>query len=251
MDKGLYLSMHSAKQLQTMQQINANNLANANTVGFKADFIGFLENAIDTHHLPTRSYSEAQDLGTHFEQGHLINTQNPLDVAITGEGFFAIENRQGEEAYTRRGDFVVSPEGYLQTTSGLKVLGDSNEPIILPEFSAVSIAKDGVVSVVPRGSEANAMVEVDRIKLVAVDGERIGKGADGLIYAENARGQKISLAADAKVTIRSGVLEGSNVNATQSMITMIELSRAFEMQLKYFEQAEDNDRQSSQLMRAQ
>ncbi len=248
MDKGIYLSMHSAKQILTMQQVNANNLANANTTGYKSDFIGFMEQATPAHHLETRSYSTPTELGTHFKSGALQYTQNPLDVAVNGDGFFAVQNINGQVSLSRRGDFHVGPEGFLKNGAGQFVLGESNDPIQLPDFSSVSVGRDGVISVLPKGAAATNMIEVDQLKLVKMNTNQLQKNNEGSLDIKGF-GNNENLESSADVVVSSGTLEMSNVNPTESMVTMIELARAFEMQLKYFEQADSNAQKSERLMR--
>ncbi|MCK5881034.1 MAG: flagellar basal body rod protein FlgF [Sinobacterium sp.] len=248
MDKGIFLAMHSAKQILTMQRVNANNLANANTTGFKSDFVGFMESPTPTHHLETRSYSTPMSLGTHFKSGSLQYTQNPLDVSINGNGFFAVQNANGQVSLSRRGDFTVGAEGFLRNGAGQFVLGESNEPIQLPEFTSVSVGRDGVISILPMGGSAANMIEVDQLKLVSMNVNRLKKNDEGsLDISQFSRGD--TLDSDASVVLSSGTLEMSNVNPTEAMVTMIELSRSFEMQLKYFEQADTNSQKSERLMR--
>lgn len=248
MDKGIFLSMHSAKQIMAMQQVNANNLANANTTGFKSDFIGFMEHATPTHHLDTRSYSAPTALGTHFKAGSLQYTSKPLDVAINGNGFFAVKNENGQLSLSRRGDFHVGPEGFLKNGAGQLVLGESNQPIQLPDFTSVSVGRDGIISVLPKGGSATNMIEVDQFKLVSMDVTRLKKNDFGSLDIKGL-GPGENLDSDASIVLSSGTLEMSNVNPTESMVTMIELARAFEMQLKYFEQADTNSQKSEGLMR--
>ncbi len=250
MDKGIYLSMHSAKQLLSMQQINANNLANANTSGFKSDFIGFMENETLAHHLPTRTYTSSLGLGTHFKAGHQNSTNRPLDVAVDGPGFLLVENRLGAKTLTRRGDFSVDPNGFLVNGEGAKALDESGDAIQLPEFSSVSVGSDGVISVQSLGSAVNNLSEVGQFKLVKIDLNRIQKLADGSLSIKGLNPNQL-IDSDASVRLRSGVLESSNVNPTESMVNMIELSRAFEMQLNYFEHARINSEKSERLMRVE
>jgi flagellar basal-body rod protein FlgF len=146
------------------------------------------------------------------------------------------------EAYTRAGDLRVTPTGALTTASGLPVLSDSG-PLVIPPSTTVSIGDDGTVSVVPQGSAPFAVTQVDRIKLVNPPTKDLQKGDDGLLRLKTGGKAK----SDDTVSITSGMLESSNVNAAQSLISMIELQRLYEFQIKSINST-DQDEQSAERM---
>ena len=144
---------------------------------------------------------------------------------------------------TRHGSLKVSENGVLQTQSGLNVMGDAG-PITIPPEVTIAIAKDGTVSTIPSGSKPSAVQVIGRLKLVNPDEQNITRGSDGLFVTKDGS----TLDPDASVTVAGGMLEGSNVNVVDSMVTMINLARSFEMQMKLLTNAENNATKASQLL---
>ncbi|MGZ8161914.1 MAG: flagellar basal-body rod protein FlgF [Methylobacter sp.] len=243
MDRSLYIAMSGAKQTLLAQTANANNLANAQTTGFKSDLEQFRSMPVFGSGFPTRVYAMTERPGTDFSPGSIQTTGRELDVAINGEGLFAVQGADGNEAYTRAGDLRITPEGLLQTGSGLQVLGQ-NGPVSIPPAQKLTIGEDGTISVIPLGSDATTLAEVDRIKMVNPALENLEKRNDGLLHLKDGN----PLEAGADVRLVSGALEGSNVNAIQSMVEMIELARNFELQTKVMKTTDENSGVSSRLM---
>ncbi|MGZ8241585.1 MAG: flagellar basal-body rod protein FlgF [Methylobacter sp.] len=243
MDRSLYIAMSGAKQTLLAQTANANNLANAQTTGFKSDLEQFRSMPVFGSGFPTRVYTMTERPGTDFSPGSIQTTGRELDVAINGEGLFAVQGADGNEAYTRAGDLRITPEGLLQTGSGLQVLGQ-NGPVSIPPAQKLTIGEDGTISVIPLGSDATTLAEVDRIKMVNPALENLEKRNDGLLHPKDRQ----FLEAGADVRLVSGALEGSNVNAIQSMVEMIELARNFELQTKVMKTTDENSGVSSRLM---
>jgi len=245
MDKVLYIASSGAKQLMLAQAINANNLANANTVGFHQDlsFDEALQVAGPGH--DSRAYVGAQGRGTDFTPGSLMPTGRDLDVAVRGEGWIAVQGVDGVEAYTRAGDLRVTPAGLLTNGAGHAVIGNNAGPITLPPFEKIEIGGDGTISIIPRGQEATTLTVVDRIKLVKPDNTQLQKGTDGLFRSKDGTG----VASNAGVRLVSGTLESSNVNVVESMVKTMELARKFEMQVKVMEEAKKLDESSTSLMK--
>jgi flagellar basal-body rod protein FlgF len=245
MDKLLYVAMSGAKETLRAQAANSHNLANANTTGFKADLSAFQSRAVTGPGFASRVYATDASVGWDSTVGSQITTGNPLDVAIQGQGFIAVQDSQGNEAYTRSGDLHIDPSGQLLNSAGLQVLGD-NGPISVPPASSVSVAPNGTISVVPLGQTPNTISNVGRIKLVNPPADTVSRGADGLFRTNN--GQPAD--ADATTTLASAVLEGSNVDLAGSMVNMIELSRNFDLQIKALHAAEDDGTASAKLLSA-
>jgi len=244
MDRSLYIAMSGAKQTLLAQTANANNLANTQTTGFKADLEQFRSQPVFGAGYPTRVYAMTERPGTDLAHGAMQTTGRDLDVAISGEGFIAVQGEGGKEAYTRAGDLRVTPEGLLQTGTGLQVLGQSG-PITIPSSEKLTIGGDGTISIIPMGSgNATTLVEVDRIKLVNPELDNLEKLNDGLLHTKDGK----PLAADADVKLAAGVLEGSNVNPINAMVDMIELARNFELQTKMMKNVDENAGASAKLM---
>lgn len=246
MDRLLYIAMNGAKQVMRAQAVNANNLANVSTTGFRADMMAAQERPVEGPGYKTRVYSESVQSGVDFTEGAIITTGNDLDIAINGEGFLAVQSMDGTEAYTRAGDLRISADGQLFTGSGNPVLGNGG-PIALPPFDKLEIGGDGTISIRPVGQEVSSLAVLDRIKLVKPEPDQLERNSEGLLQLKGEGAQTV--AADASITIVSGALESSNVNSIASMVSMIEYSRQYEMQIKMMKEADDNAASSMQVMR--
>jgi flagellar basal-body rod protein FlgF len=231
MDHLIYTAMSGASRALTAQQIHANNLANVNTVGFRADL-----DQVTAHHVTgggfdTRYLVAQQVSGTLFSQGALQQTGRHLDVAIVGEGFIAVRNDNGAEAYSRAGSLQIDLDGRLMLQG--RLVTDGTEAITIPEYRDISISSDGLVNIVPAGG--GAVQTVGQIKLVNPNVEDIDKKADGLFYSAFAA----PIAASQDVVLQSETLEGSNVSSVTEMVASMSVSRIFEMQVKMMSAAED------------
>jgi flagellar basal-body rod protein FlgF len=243
MDRMLYISMNAAQQTMLSQAANSNNLANVNTTGFRADFEQFRSQPVFGEGLPTRVYSMAERPATDYQQGSVQSTGRELDVSIQGDGFLAVQGTDGREGYTRAGDLQITASGQLVTGTGLAVMGDGG-PIAIPPAETIAIGSDGTITIRPVGGEANALTILDRIKLVKPDLNNVFKDSDGLMRMKTGSAAPV----DATVTVASGTLESSNVNAVSSLVSMIELQRQYEMQVKMMKAADDNGAASARMM---
>jgi flagellar basal-body rod protein FlgF len=243
MDRGLYVAMTGAKQIMQAQAVNNHNIANVNTVGFRADAVSFVSQPIYGVGYPTRVNAVASDAGTDFSSGVMQSTGRALDVAVNGKGYIAVQGLDGKEAYTRAGDLRVGADGAVTTASGLPVLTEQG-PLNVPPATDVTIGSDGTVSVVPLGLTPSAISQTDVVKLVNPPSQNLQKGDDGLLRLKD--GSKAPT--DPTVTLSSGMLESSNVNAAQSLINMIELQRLYEFQIKSMTSTDQNEQTSEQLM---
>lgn len=245
MDRMIFLAMSAARQTMNGQAQAANNLANANTTGFKADFDAYRAMPLFGEGHPSRVFALAERPGVDFSTGTIERTGNDLDVAINGNGFIAVQAPDGSEAYTRAGEFQLTPTGQLLTMDGLPVLGNGG-PIALPPSQAVTIGTDGSITTRPVGQEANTLAQVDRIRLVKpADLGQVVKGEDGLFRQKD--GQPMPI--DATVTVTQGALERSNVNPVTQMITMIENARQYEMAVKAMDTAQTLDAEGARVLR--
>lgn len=243
MDHLIYTAMNGAKQAMERQATNNHNLANLSTTGFRADYDASKAMPVYGPGEASRVYSQDSTLGVNFSQGPTINTGRDMDVAINGQGFIAVQGKDGTEAYTRAGDLRVSAEGFLETGAGHPVMGNGG-PITLPPYEKLDIGADGTISIVPLGQPKTDIAVIDRIKLAKPDQAELEKSEDGLLRLKSG-----DIAdADAEVKVMTGALEGSNVNAVSSLVTMIELSRQFEMNIKVLKAAEEADKASAQVV---
>lgn len=245
MDRFLYVAMTGARETQLAQAVTANNLANASTPGFRATLAAASHVALEgPGHAAARAYAVTEGRGVDFSPGPLTSTGRDLDVAIDGSGWIAVQAPDGGEAFTRAGDLRVDSLGLLTNGRGQPVMGNGG-PISVPPYESLEIGSDGTISIRPLGQDAAVLAEVDRIRLVDPPATDLTRGEDGQIrLAAGAPEPPAAL-----VTLRGGMLEGSNVSVVQSMVEMIEHARSFELQIKMMTTAQENDRSSSDLLR--
>lgn len=242
MDKMMYVAMSGARQVMLKQASNSHNLANQNTTGFKADIDSFKSMPVYGPGNPVRVYSEGHRAGIDHTQGQLISTGRSLDVAINGSGFIAIQDVDGSETYTRNGNLQVNDQGLLLTSTGRAVLGEGG-PITLSPYDDIQIGSDGTITIRPIGQGAGELAVIDRIKMVNPDLATIERNERGLFTTENAEEP-----ADAAVELVAGKLETSNVSSIEALVTMIELARQFETQIKMMSTAKENDSAAEKLL---
>lgn len=244
MDRLIYVAMTGAREAMQAQSSVSHNLANAGTVGFR-EVQNVLQSApVGGDGLPTRVNSVSQADGWNNKAGAMMPTGRDLDIAVQGDGWIAVQDAQGLEAYTRAGDLHINADGMLETAAGQLVLGGGS-PISIPPYQSLYIGTEGQISIVPQGQGAESLVEVDRIKLVNPPAREMVKRGDGL-FALRSGG---TAEADPAVRVASGQLEGSNVSVAESLVRMIELSRHYEMQVRAMHSAEQADEAATRLMR--
>ena len=245
MDRMLFLAMTGAKHVEWQQSTTANNLANINTAGFKAEQVSFRALPVVGQGAPTRTYVVDNTIGTDMTQGTLQQTGNAHDFALGTPGFFAVQTLGGKEAYTRSGGFVIDNAGTMRSRSGLPIIGDGG-PIVVPAGTQIQVLDDGTVYAMPIGNGNANPQQISQIKLINPGAKALYKGEDGLFHMNDGSNAQT----DPNVRIQTGVLEASNVNAVESMVQMISHGRMFEMNVKLMTSAEQNDQQATQLLAA-
>jgi flagellar basal-body rod protein FlgF len=239
--------MNGAVQTMRAQTVNTNNLANVSTTGFRADLMASQGQQVYGPGYQSRAYNVNAGHGVDLASGSVIATGNDLDVAVTNDGYTAVQASDGTEAYTRAGDLRFNSVGQLTTGAGHAVLGEGGA-VAIPPADKIEIGADGTISIVPTGQESTTLVVVDRIKLVKAEPGQLQKSDEGLLQVKDQEQTGAVLAADASVGVTSGMLESSNVNAIQSMVSMIELARHYEMQVKLMSTAGENSSAAAKLM---
>ncbi|GHU10519.1 flagellar basal-body rod protein FlgF [Betaproteobacteria bacterium] len=245
MDRLIYTAMTGAKHVFLQQAGVANNLANASTIGFKAQMHRFEAVPVLSEAMPSRAFVVDASIQDIFDEGPILRTDNPLDIAIDGPGWLAIQDAAGEEAYTRAGSLEVNVNGVLQTKSGYILQGDGG-PIAIPPDNHIAIGGDGTVSVIPAFGNPNVVNVVGRLKLVNPPETDLQRGDDGLFRLKGNNGGMAPM--DESVRVAAGNLEGSNVNAAETMVQLISLSRQFEMQIKLLQTADKNAQAADKLL---
>lgn len=228
MENTLLVGLSRQMVLERQMDVVANNVANVNTTGYKADrslFEEFLNSRAHEDNFVGRDrrVSYVQDRGTFkdLSQGALEQTKNPLDVSVDGRGFLVVQTPAGER-YTRDGGLQINNQGQLVTASGYPVLGTSGPIVFQPTDKNINIASDGNVTVV----EGNARIDSVRGKLRLVsftDAQKLQKEGSNLYSADAGTAAQPDLIS----RVRQGFIEKSNVNSVAEMSRMLEVTRAY------------------------
>lgn len=243
MDRLIYVAMTGAKHAMYQQASTAHNLANANTTAYRSDISVFRALPVYGGDVATRAFVVDSSPAADFTPGVIQQTGRPLDVALQGKGWIAVQAADGSEAYTRNGSLQISPNGLLQTRNGLNVLGDSG-PIAIPPDANITVGTDGTISIIPSGQQPNTVSQIGAIKLVNPPETNLVKSSDGLFRLKDGG----TAASDTGVKLVSGALEGSNVNVVESLVSMIDLARQYDMQIRLLKTAEEDSQQASRIM---
>lgn len=241
-DKAVFMDMSGAKNSMHQLEIVTNNLANANTIGFRADYEVMKQHQVDAGGKETRVFGAIDGIYTDFNEGPTINTGRDLDIKITGEGFFAVQNKDGKEAYTRAGDLQIKDDGTLTTRGGELLMGIGG-PINITGAEKISFGPDGTIQARFKGTPD--LVTVNKVKLVNPPVKLLRKGNDGLFYLAN---EGTTAPFDTNVKIINGALEGSNVNTIETLTKLIELSRHYESHTNFLRTLAENSTKSNQLL---
>jgi flagellar basal-body rod protein FlgF len=239
MENTLLIGLSRQMTLERQLDVVANNVANVNTTGFKAErmlFEEYLNSGAheDNFQRPDRRVSYVQDRGTFHDlkQGALEPSKNPLDIAISGDGFLVVQTAGGER-YTRDGNLHLNDKGQLVTGSGDAVLGTSGPIVFQQTDHDITIAVDGTVSVL----EGTNTTDSTRGKLRVVnfaDAQKLLKQGGNLFSADGA-----AAIPDTKSTIEHGYIEKSNVNAVAEMGRMMEVTRSYQQIANLLQQQSD------------
>jgi flagellar basal-body rod protein FlgF len=237
----IYLSMAAAKATMHRQEVVSHNLANVSTNGFRAELAAFRAVPVRGDGASSRVYALESTVGYSTAPGVVQTTGRPLDVAVKGNSWLAVQALDGTEAYTRAGALEVNAEGVLTDLQGRPVVGDGG-PLTIPANAEVEVASDGTVSAKVGRERPQPL---GRLKLVTPEAP-LQRGTDGLFRAAEG-----DLAADPAARVQSGALEGSNVNAVESMVAMIAAARQFEQQMKALQTAEQKEQSAAKLLAPQ
>jgi flagellar basal-body rod protein FlgF len=242
MSDGIYSALSGALAQERNLQVTANNVANANTTGFKADRPSFYETLTQVKNPkelgPSLRYVHVADVHVDHEPGAFRLTERPLDVALQGDGFFTIETPKGER-YTRAGSFVIDHEGTLRTLAGNRVMGEAG-PITVKGREIKIPENTREVSINPDGTVRADNQEVGKLKIVRfadLDNDLIKDGLTWFTTQNNAQPR----AADETTTCEQGYLEDANINAVAGMTELIVVQRSFEALQKVIETFRDLD----------
>ena len=244
MDRLIYTAVSGLNASMTRQRMIASNMANAQTIGFRAETMHTQPFTLKGDSLEVRAMTHAEVRGAIMRAGSLTQTGRELDIAMNGDALLAVQSADGSEAYTRRGDLAVSASGALQNGEGLLVMGEGG-PITVPAGSRVSIGPDGAVMVSNPATPDQPPVQVERLKLVSWRGSSIEKDLQGLFRVSGGG----ALPVDEEARVQIGALEGSNVKPSEVLIEMVEAQRLYDMRTKLIATARELDEGGASLMR--
>lgn len=251
MDRLIYTALNAVTTLREVQATTAQNLANQSVPGFRRDFPdeGVPRYLVAPGTLPSRvMQTERGPPAFSGRAGLLERTDEPMDVAIADAGYFYIAPPGGgEPALTRRGDLRVQADGTLTNGAGEAMLGIDNLPIRLPPFRSFVVDAVGQILIEPPDGPPGARVLAGVLATVVPEGVELRKSEDGRI--RTADGSPLP-PPDQRARVMQGVREGSNVNALEELIAMIELQRAFEINMRMIQTAREVDESGAALLRA-
>ena len=248
MDKSIFTALNSMQILKNNQSVLAQNLSNTNVVGFKKDIqANFGSVYLDREKGIDPRVFALGDVGVFDNSpGPLNPSQRNMDLAIDGSGYFIVKPEGAQLALSRRGDLKVGQDGTLRDNTGAQIYSVDLEPIEVPPFKNISIAGDGLISIEPLNAEPGETIVVGQIATTQ-GGEdvKLVKSLDGYIRTEKGGIPE----PDQQSTIVSGFLEGSNVKSVDELVSGIEQSRTFEINVKFIKIAQEIDEAGSSLMR--
>ncbi|MEM1051688.1 MAG: flagellar basal body rod protein FlgF [Pseudomonadota bacterium] len=249
MDRLIYTAMTGMDAAMNRQRMTANNLANANTPGFRQELFSVTpatikDPSMDAKGLEARAMARGFVRNVDMSLAQAKPTGQPLDIAVKGEALIAFQAPDGGEIYSRRGDFRVAASGVLENGEGLPVLGETGAPITVPAGFAIKIAEDGSVLGTDPAAPNVPAAAFDKIKLVSADGSQLVKGIDSFLKVPNGG----VLPNDPTASVTPGALEQSNVNTAATLVDMIEAQRSFEMRARVIQTASELDESSSSLL---
>lgn len=257
MDRMIHTALNSLKMILQNQQITSQNISNASVVGYRKDSHSEFGTAYlsGEEALNTRVFATREIGAFSTRQGDLESTENPLDVAIKGNGYFLIQPSDGEIALSRRGDFKIDSEGQLVNGEGSLILGEDLQPIVLPAFNDIQISSDGLINVKPIDAPADAPFQLAAtLGTTLAEDLDLEKDINGFIKPkqninENGEVEEIEITPDQQVQMVNNYLEKSNVNPVEELILTLEHQRNYETHVKFIDLAKQMDEGGASLMR--
>jgi flagellar basal-body rod protein FlgF len=245
MERYIHIAAGSMRINIDNQRLIAASLANQNTTAFKRDLAVSSAVYVNQQGDSDRVFPSRGKSSVDLESGKLISTDNPMDVAIEGDGFFIGKKADTTTVLTRRGDFHLDADRLLRNGENLIMEGDGG-PINMPLFASMEISRDGSVLITPQGAlPGTPPTVVDRLKMVKTPASNVERGDDGTLRLID----KTVPASDAAISLYTKGLETSNVSAIDAMVDMLSASRTFEIHVKLLATAKELDDATAKLMR--
>ncbi len=252
MDRLAFNAAAAINEMRTSRQMTTNELANVSTPGFKRSFESAMmtlkvQGAGFESRLQPQAFSSDN---INMRPGTVLKTGRNLDVAMDEQAVMGVSAPNGELAFTRRGDLRLNGNGVLETGVGAVVRGENGGPITIPPGYLVNINKDGAVFATNPGQPGVAApVLIDRILLRDASQTALERREDGLYRVVGKPNEDIPITGKL-TTLSPETLEGSNVNAMEVMVKLMDQSRSFEMQVNVIKQSKDVDESGGSMMRA-
>ncbi len=230
MENSALVGLSGQIALQRELDVIANNIANINTTGYKSDNSVFQEHLMPVARANQfrgndRALSFVQDRATwiDFGQGPLEQTNNPLDVSISGNAFLTVQTQAGAERYTRNGALQINAQGQLVTSEGLTVVGQNGPIVFQPTDREISISLDGTISV--REGQNTTDTQRGKLKLASFDQPQLlQKDGTSTYMAPNGIAPQVP---GNNIRVNQGTIEKSNVKSIMEMTRLIEVQRAY------------------------
>jgi flagellar basal-body rod protein FlgF len=255
MDRFAFTSMSSINERRMLREQLNNELANVSTIGFKKSY----ENAM----IAVKAEGDGWDSriqpfiekfnAVNLDQGHLMVTGNKLDIALTEKAVLGVQAKNGELAFTRRGDLRLNSQGVLETGSSNVVLSDQGNPITIPPGLDLAITKEGdIFAADPQQPPGTPAVLIARLMTRDASEITLQRREDTLytphIQYRTANGDFAS--GPKQPQIVPGALEASNVNPVTAMVKLIDFSRSFETHIRTIKEAKSLDEAGASMLRA-
>ena len=253
MDRLAFNAAAAINEMRVGRQMTTNELANVATPGFKRSFESAMmtlkvQGAGFESRLQPQSYASDN---INMKPGVILKTGRDLDVAMDGQTVMGVTAPNGELAFTRRGDLKLNGTGVLETGTGALVRGQNGGPITVPPGFFVKISKDGsVYATNPAQVGVAAPVLIDRILLRDASQVSLERREDSLYKIVGKPANEDIPVTGKLATLTPETLEGSNVNAMEVMVQLMDQSRSFEMQVNVIKQNKDVDESGGTMMRA-
>ena len=247
MDRSIYTALNSMNILRDNQSVTAQNLANISVTGFQKDIqINFASVYLDRDKgIDPRVMALQEPGGFDATPGPVQQTGAPLDLAVDGSGYFIVKPANGKIALSRRGDFTVSADGTLRDGTGTQPLSVDLEPVTIPPHRKISISGDGIIEIEPLNAPLGQTVVIAQLATTFGSEVPLAKTIDGFVRPIDGSVP----APDNRTILLSGFLEGSNVQSVDELVTGIDQSRAYEINVKFISTAQEIDEASASIMR--
>ena len=247
MDKSIYTALNSMNILRDNQSVTAQNLANVSVIGYRKDVsINFSSVYLDRDNgLDPRVLALQEPGGFDNTPGPMQQTGAPLDLAVDGDGYFIVRPINGEISLSRRGDFTVSADGTLRDGTGTQPLSTELQPITIPPHRKIAVSGDGIINIEPLNGPLGQTVRVAQIATTFGSEVPLAKTIDGFVKPIDGSIPE----PDNRTLLLSGFLEGSNVKSVDELVSGIDQSRAYEINVKFVTTAKEIDEATASLMR--